>query len=211
MQINQIFISDAPGKVLPPFLQMATQTVANVVPNAEHKIYFKEELAEWIRNEYGKEMQMAFDKLIPYAYKADLARYLLLFKYGGWYFDISIRVVNGGIAVPGDIDLVTFSDLSQNTYTSYGCSNGIIYTKPKNIILQDAIQSVYENIKKENLGRNSLYPTGPVCFGKSVAKFADTQNIITGTFLDLTPGFEIVIRPLYLMMEPYLPFISPEI
>ena len=53
MQINQIFISDGPRKTLPPFLQMATQTVANVVPNAEHKIYFKEELAEWIRNEDG--------------------------------------------------------------------------------------------------------------------------------------------------------------
>jgi len=135
-------------------------------------------------------MRLAFDKLIPYAYKADLARYLLLYKYGGWYFDISIRVVNGGIGVPDEIDLVTFTDLSQNTFTSYGCNNGIIYTKAKNIILQCAIESTYSNIREEYFGRNSLYPTGPVCFGKAVAKFADTQNVITGTFLELTPGFD---------------------
>ena len=189
-QISQIFISDNPHQELSPFLQMATQTVANVVPNAMHKIYFKEELEEWILKEYGTSMRLAFDKLIPYAYKADLARYLLLLKYGGWYFDISIRVVNGGIGVPDEIDLVTFSDLSQNTFTSYGCSNGIIYTKANNVILQYAVESAYKNIREENFGRNSLYPTGPVCFGKAVAKFADTQNVITGTFLDLTPSFE---------------------
>ena len=190
MQISQIFLTDNPRQELSPFLQMATQSVANVVPNAEHKIYFREELEEWIRTEYGFSMRLAFDKLIPYAYKADLARYLLLYKYGGWYFDISIRVVNGGIGVPDEIDLVTFSDLSQHTFTSYGCNNGIIYTKAKNVILQCAIEYTYKNIREEYFGRNSLYPTGPVCFGKAVAKYADTQNVITGTFLELTPGFD---------------------
>ena len=33
------------------------------------------------------------------------------------------------------------------------------------------------------------YTTGPVCFGKAVARYADVKNIITGTFLELTPGF----------------------
>lgn len=190
MQVNQIFLSSNPSEELSPFLQMATQSVANVVPNAQHKIYFKEELSTWILNEYGNSMHKAFEKLIPYAYKADLARYLLLYRYGGWYFDISIRVVNGGVAVPEEIDMVTFSDLAQHTFVSYGCNNGIIYAKPNNNILKDAFESAYKNIQEENFGRNSLYPTGPICFGKSVAKFADSQNIITGTFLELTPGFQ---------------------
>ncbi len=37
-------------------------------------------------------MLQAFDRMKPYAYRADLGRYALLLQQGGWYFDIGTRL-----------------------------------------------------------------------------------------------------------------------
>jgi len=188
MQINQIFISDQPNNELPPYIRHATATVKACVPHSEHKIWSNDELREWIFSNYGEEMVGAYDKLVPYAYKADLARYLLLYLIGGWYFDITIRVVNS-ITVGEDIDFITFLDLPQYTNVTYACNNGIIFSKKYSPILEDAINATYSNIKDSFYGKSPLSITGPVLFGNSVAKFEKDLNIVSGTFMDLTPGF----------------------
>lgn len=133
-------------------------------------------------------MLKAFDKLIPYAYKADLARYLLLYKLGGWYFDISVRLINGG-EISDDVDFIVFMDLPQYSRASFSCCNGVMYAKRNSPILASTIEEVYYNIKEENYGRSWLYPTGPICLGKNVVKHFDDLNIVTGTFMALTPEF----------------------
>lgn len=189
MQISQIFISDHDSKELPIYIQQAVETVKTKMLYSEHKIYLNEELKEWILLNYGLEMLKAYEKIIPYAYKADLARYLLLYKIGGWYFDITIRVING-VSVGDDIDFVTFFDFPQYSNVSYACNNAIIYAKKKSIILEDLINKVYFNVKNEYYGKNPLYITGPIQLGKSVAKFESDLSIISGSFMDLTPGFQ---------------------
>ena len=198
MHISQILITDDDSEPLSPFLQMAVQTVKTLMPHNVHKVYRKEELREFIRDQYGITMLKTFDKLIPYAFKADLARYLLLYKFGGWYFDISIRIING-LNVNNDIDMIIFGDLPQHSGTSYACSNAIIYSKAGNKILECTIESIFSNVKNEKYGQNLLSPTGPVCFGKSVAIFSENQNILTGTFADLTPGYSNRNRGFILM------------
>lgn len=198
MHISQILITDDDSEPLSPFLQMAVQTVKTLMPHTEHKVYRKEELRQWIEDQYGITMLKTFDKLVPYAFKADLARYLLLYKLGGWYFDISIRIING-LNVNNDIDMITFADLPQNSGVSYACNNAIIYSKACNKILQYAIESIFSNVQNERYGQNLLSPTGPVCFGKSVAMFSENLNILTGTFADLTPGYSNRNRGFILM------------
>ena len=166
--IHQIYIANAKNYLLPKYFEMTTKTIADKMPGYQHKIYFNEELRNFINETYGNEMLMAYDRLIPFAYKADLARYLLLYHFGGWYFDISIRMING-VFVNDDIDFVTFIDFPQYTGVSYGCNNAIIYAKPKSIILEDLINKVYENIRVGFYGRNTLcirklcITPGPVC------------------------------------------------
>lgn len=188
MNISQIFITDHPYESLPPYLQMAVHSVKSHIPHDHYHCYHKEELRKWILQEYGHSMQKAFDKLIPYAYKADLARYLLLYRYGGWYIDISVRILNG-LAVGEDIDFITFIDLPQYSGVSFSCINGVFYSKANSIILKATIDDVYHHIKNEYYGRNCLYPTGPICLGKNVAKYFDELNVVIGTFIALTPEF----------------------
>jgi mannosyltransferase OCH1-like enzyme len=188
MFINQIFITDDETEALPPYLRFATSSINSLIPHATHKIWRKEELRQWIKNEYGTSFLNAFDKLVPYSYKSDLARYLLLYKFGGWYFDISIRVLTP-ITVNDGVDLVVFSDIQRNTGVSYACCGSIIFSKPKNEIIKETIITILNNIQNQYYGRNSLYPTGPLCLGKNVANCKDNQKIITGEFTELTPGF----------------------
>ncbi|OOR88499.1 hypothetical protein B0181_08045 [Moraxella caviae] len=188
MNISQIFIADNDGRELSPYLKKAVDSVKSQMPHTVHKIYFHQELREWIEQTYGGDIRKAFDKLVPYAFKADLARYLLLYHFGGWYFDISVHVLNG-IKVIDELDFLTFLDFPFYSKVSYACNNAIIYSKKGSIILEDTINDVLRNIATENYGQHVLAPTGPICLGKNVAKHADALNVHTGVFTELTPTY----------------------
>lgn len=187
--VHQIYITDDGGRELPPFLRMATATVAPSIPRAEHRIHTRSDLRDWIASEYGLAMQRAFDKLRPYAYQADLARYLLLYRLGGWYFDISIRLMMA-FDVPPEVDLVVFAENPAHSGLSYGCNNAIIYARAGSPVLAQTIETCYSNIQREHYGKNPLYPTGPACLGRAVAQHDEDLQIILGVFTDLTPAFE---------------------
>lgn len=189
MHISQILITDHHYEELPDYLKMATDSVKENIQHDHYHCYSKEELRTWILQEYGNSMLKAFDKLIPYAYKADLARYLLLYRFGGWYFDVTIRVLNGITSVGQEVDFITFMDLPQYSEASFSCANGIIYSKANSPILESTILEVYHNIKNEYYGKSWLTPTGPLCLGKNVAKHFEQLNIVTGSFIPLTPEF----------------------
>ena len=60
-------------------------------PDFKIKYYSDKGSREFIKNNYSKEILSAYDSLIPGAYKADLFRYCVLYKYGGIYSDLTQR------------------------------------------------------------------------------------------------------------------------
>ncbi|MDK4679439.1 glycosyltransferase family 32 protein [Kingella negevensis] len=187
MYIHQIYISDEPAGQLPAALNQAVQSVNQNVQHTQHVIYFKETLREWIMQNYGAEMLKAFDKLVPYAFKADLARYLLLYKLGGWYFDISTRVINPVNRIDDNIDMIAFMDLFHQQGIPVAYCNGILYAKAGSPILEKLIDYVCYNISHEIRGRTTLAATGPVALGHILAQEGANHRILTGSFMDLTP------------------------
>jgi hypothetical protein len=187
--IHQIFITDHAPVLLPPYFQMATDSVRKNIPHSSYKVYSNPELQAWIRQEFGGDMILAFNKLKPYAYRADLARLLLQYRYGGWYFDITIRVLNG-ISVEPSVDFITFNDLPHYSGATFACSNAIIYSKKNSKILETAINEALGKISSETYGKNSLDITGPLVLGRAVAQHHLTHNIISGSLVDLTPGMQ---------------------
>ena len=89
--IFQILISDI-DEELPPILKDASNTFKKAFDDHTYTLYKKDMIQEIISNELGKEVLLAFNKLKPYAYKSDLARYCLAYLYGGWYADVSIKL-----------------------------------------------------------------------------------------------------------------------
>tara|TARA_B100000579_G_scaffold416943_1_gene413026 strand:- start:368 stop:1135 length:768 start_codon:yes stop_codon:yes gene_type:complete len=177
-RVSQIFISDTREK-LSPFLEFTSQSISKSFKDCKHKIYNNEELREFIKLNYPNEVVWAYDKLRPYSYKSDLGRFCLLYKLGGWYFDIGIRSVKG-INIENDIDMICFRDEQRHSKTSWAASGGIIWSKPENSILAAAIEGIILNCKQNWYGRTPLCPTGPALYGEAIVKHNREKNIIFG-------------------------------
>ena len=67
-----------------------------------HYLFNDVDCREFIASEYPPDVLMAYDLLIPTAFKADLWRYCILYKYGGVYLDSKLQVVPPGVTPPYD-------------------------------------------------------------------------------------------------------------
>lgn len=185
MNISQIYLSDESDE-LSPFLQHATGTVKSAFPNASHTIYTKETLRAFIEENYGEEVVWAYDQLRPYSYKADLGRFCLLNKLGGWYFDIAVRCVNP-VEVGPRIKFLAFRDIQRFSFTSWACATTVLYSQTANEALQTAIEMIVANCVEQYYGITPLCPTGPTLLGKALATNGSQSDFVYGDYLELTP------------------------
>lgn len=189
MHVSQIYLSDS-GQALSPSLRFATQTVMDAFPGADHRIYDRQTLRQFLVEHYDGDIVWAYDKLRPYAYKADLARYCLLQKFGGWYVDISIKIANP-VVLGEKIQFLGFREIQKYSASSWACSNSIIFSKPGNKVFETAIAYVVRNCHEEYYGRTPLCPTGPTVFGAALAAHRAQENHLFGDVLELTPKHRI--------------------
>ena len=188
MQVSQIFLSDN-GAELSPFLGHATGTVRQAFPEANHQIYTKETLRAFIEANYSAEVLWAYDCLKPYSYKADLGRFCLLNKLGGWYMDIAVRVVNP-VEIGDRIEFLAFRDIQRFSYTTWACATTVLYSKPDNMALTTAIEMIVNNCHEQYYGITPLCPTGPTLLGAALAANGGNANFVYGDYLELTPTHE---------------------
>jgi mannosyltransferase OCH1-like enzyme len=189
MEISQIFLTNDPEEKLSPFLQYATGTIDAVFPKANHTIYNNEQLRDFIGSVYGSDVLWAYDSLRPFSYKADLGRFCLLNHFGGWYFDIAIRVVNA-VDVGDRIKFLAFRDIQRFSYTSWACATTVLYSQPNNEALQAAIEMIVANCVQQYYGITPLCPTGPTLLGKALACNGSQADFVYGDYLELTPTHE---------------------
>ena len=190
MPVSQIFLSDAEDQELSPFLRHATSTVQGAFPNEEHTIYNKESLRQFIADNYDLDILWAYDSLRPYSYKADLGRFCLLNKLGGWYFDIAVRAAHQPVTVGSRVEFLAFRDIQRFSYTSWACATTVLYSKPDNTALVTAIEMIVNNCHEQYYGITPLCPTGPTLLGAALAANGGNVNHIFGDYLELTPTYE---------------------
>lgn len=84
--IHQTF----PSKQLPSELQSNVDTLQALNPGWRHSLYDDADIDRFIRSAYGAEVHARYLRIDPLygAARADLFRYLLLYKLGGVYLDI---------------------------------------------------------------------------------------------------------------------------
>lgn len=190
MNIHQILIADANKIEVSDSIKDNVASLKQYFPDSNYTLYEKKDLQEFIFNHFGDEVLWAFDYLNPYAYKADLARYCLLYILGGLYVDLRIKVIN-------TIDLKNFNFLffkdlpnQTNKWNNYAIQNGFLYSKEKNEVFLKSIQTIVENCKKQFYGFTPLDITGPILFGKKVAEenfYENNKKGEFGVFKYLTP------------------------
>ena len=96
MNTTQIFLSTQPKskrKELPWQLVDAMESVREWYEDTDYKFYDNEEVEKFLDTHFAPEIRAAYDSLNPLAYKADLARYCILYKKGGWYLDVGLTAI----------------------------------------------------------------------------------------------------------------------
>ena len=142
----------------------------------EHHLFGRASIVELISDQFGQDVLSSFQSLKPYAYQADLARYCLLYHYGGIYADLSYSFVES--CALDSARITVFRDFTRSS--PWDTCIGLIAAPPRHKAFAKAIELVCANVEKRYYGPTSLCPTGPCLFGKALALTCDPEDLITG-------------------------------
>jgi hypothetical protein len=150
-------------KKLPPPIKDVLDTTIRLNPDYQVYYFDDDDINNFMKS-YGVREYAAFNKLIPGAYKADLFRYCILYKYGGCYSDIGHVMLKSFDYIIGDNKLVVVKDKPNINYT--GIHNALICVVSSSNFIKKLVDLSVENIEHMYYGENSLDITGPVMMGK---------------------------------------------
>ena len=168
---------------LPKGMAENIKTLLKMNPEFDYYLYSDDECANFIKDNFDKDVLEAFQMLRPGAFKSDLWRYCILYKRGGVYLDIKYYSV---------VPLVDIIDENQTVFvrdttaprTAEGCFyNGFIVSPPNNEIFGKCISDIVLSTKNKLYKRNVLDITGPCMLGRILAK-EYTKNFYTSAKFD---------------------------
>jgi len=183
---------------LPDMISSNIESIKSLYPRARYHLWSGDEIRQFIFENFSSDVLEVYDDLVPFAYKADLARYCLLKTYGGMYVDLGIRLMNKW-EIPIRKGVAAFKDVSFVTASWTTMQNGLLWSLPNRKEFIDAIDRIVKNHRNRYYGLNALYPTGPVLLGKVFARVmiekgrkpeADDQHI--GSCRCVTPDAEML-------------------
>jgi hypothetical protein len=157
---------------IPPSVSQSINNIINTNPMFTHHLYDINECREFIKNNFPSIVLDTYDILIPYAFKADLWRYCILYTQGGIYLDVKYSCINN----------FNFSKLIDKEYfckdletSGSGIYNALIICKPYNEIILKCIYKMVEHASTNYYGTSSLETTGPLMM-KTFFSINDINN-----------------------------------
>ena len=190
MKIHQILINDTnklPDE-FPEYHNICYKQIKNLYPNEEYHLYSGEEIEEIIKSNFEDDVFIAYKKLRPYSYKGDLARFCLLYLYGGLYIDLNVKLIN---TIP-NLDIFkffAFRDVTKSSKRSWSVATSIIFAEKKSKIMKKCIDIIVENCKNEYYGISVLDVSACIVLGKAIMTSNEDINFIetTGELCHINP------------------------
>lgn len=137
-----------------------------VYPDAKYRLYDDPSIASLLEQHFEPDVVAAYHDLTPFAFKADLARYCLLFHFGGLYSDLSHLHLRP-IEPEPDTRLLVFRDMAG--HPSWATSNALIFAIAGHPALKRAIDGIVAAHKAKSYGTHPLDVTGPYFWGRMLA------------------------------------------
>ena len=165
--VHQILINDSnkiPNK-LPKYTEVCIERLKDIYYDYEYKLYSGEEIENIIKNNFDRDVLDAYKKIGPYAFKSDLARYCLLYLYGGLYSDLNNFFLN---RFDNDYDFFAFCDRNIASRRTWAVINSIIVSKKKSKVLERCIDIIVNNCKNNYYGNYCIDVTGSTVLGESI-------------------------------------------
>lgn len=181
---HQIVFNDSGKVTISGYAKGAAESVRSALDFCEHKIWGLNEADKFIRERFDSSTYAAFKCLKPYAYKADLFKYCLLYHLGGWYVDIGVHILR-----PQAFKKITASKFvlfrgTDGWDATWSTSVAIVYAKPGSKVFLTALDEIVENCRKQKYGHNPLCPTMSA-FGRALARHNVVSGIRVGMVVDV--------------------------
>ena len=145
----------------------------------EYVFYDDNECRQFLREKFDPLVLMAYDAIVPGAFKSDLFRYCELYLNGGWWFDIdTLSVAAIDVIVPAATSFASPRDLARSAGGLYqavlGCERG-------SPALAAAIRAIVrKTAAAEDSTQNALGFTGPVLLGECVKRAGGGNHRLDG-------------------------------
>ena len=185
--IFQIYIQDDPSASIPAAVFDCMRTISDKKSDYDYYILNNNDLEDVIKKNLGDKYYSYFKRLNPYSYRADFGRYALLYLFGGWYLDSSVKL-NLNLKEIANNRLVVFRDAPNPGAPSWDASNSVIYAHAKQELFLKALDKIIKNIDNDYYGTSAHCPTGPTLFGKCLALEEEHPDIVYGMLQPLTPN-----------------------
>jgi inositol phosphorylceramide mannosyltransferase catalytic subunit len=188
--IHQIFLSDPP-RPLPSELLDNISKLKALNQGWRHITYNDADVLKFIKTEYGDVVFEYYNRINKKysSARADIFRYLVLYKLGGVYLDLKSSMTKpmDEIIVPGDCFILSHWKLDDNQTYRWGVHpelNAVggrefqqwhIIAAPGHPFLRNVIEHVFHNIDHyipplHGVGRNGvLRVTGPIAYTLAIA------------------------------------------
>ena len=122
--VIQIFLSEE-KEDFSQKLQNNCRNIINLYSDCNYKLFDDDKIQQFLKENYEEEILQTYKSLSPVSYKSDFARYCLLYKLGGWYFDIGLEVKEK-IKINKNTSLVYFRYTKTYIQNFMGSAGGII-------------------------------------------------------------------------------------
>lgn len=197
---------------VPPDMYKIIMNNLKTNPCFEYYFYSNKDCYDFIKNNFDKDVLIAFESLIPGAYKADLWRYCIMYKKGGVYLDVRHQIV-------GNLKLIVEKykecyvkdvDIDRDIQPSEGKISGGVYqavliSPPNRPIYKRLIDQIVSNVKNNYYGITTLDPTACRLFYQVIKEFNEEEKIKLKLKNDFNGDLEVSDGPI-ILFKSYLTY-----
>lgn len=152
-------------KNLPLEIKKSIDNMLDINHNYDYQLFDDQEIDLFVKNEFNEETYKCFNSLTVGAAKADLWRYLILYKTGGIYLDVD-SVIDGKLDnILYDDCAVISRELNPEKYVQW-----CLMFPANHPILKICIDKCLSNIKN-NIVNDILHLTGPEVYSSSINEY----------------------------------------
>jgi mannosyltransferase OCH1-like enzyme len=159
-------------KNLPWGIKNVITNMMELNPSYSHYLYDDDEIDKFVLENYPGEIAECFNKLNIGASRADLWRYLILYKYGGVYLDIDAAILKPlDTLIRRDDTAIITREIFEGLFNQW-----ILIFKKGHLLLKEIISQCVHNIKNKS-SNNILHLTGSTVITGIINKFLSSPKL----------------------------------
>lgn len=151
-------------KKLPWITQYHIARLKHLNPEYDYHFYDDVMITEFLKKEFPAEYLQAYNRLTIGAGKADFFRYAILYKKGGIYLDLDVKVLRPFREFVLDDDTAIISnEIDKDLFVQWA-----LFFVPGHPFLEKTLENVIINIQERRYPNNSHATTGPPPFSDAI-------------------------------------------